>query len=96
VPQKRERASRGKDCLGEDVMSTEINKKDAAAVSAAIAAYLAKSTATQDAVSGEAIAQLQRSLELLLERMESLEKKMDMLAASVNDVSRRVEEMGKK
>jgi DUF917 family protein len=77
-------------------MSTEINKKDAAAVSAAIAAYLAKPTVTKAASSGEAIAQLQRSLQLLLQRMEALEKKMNILAASVNDVSRRVEEMGKK
>lgn len=77
-------------------MPTKICKKDAAVISAAVAAYLAKPTTTKAATSGVAIVQLQRSLQLLLERMEALEKKMDRLEASVNDVSRRVGEMSEK
>lgn len=77
-------------------MSTEIGKKDAAVVSAAVAAYLTKLAATKSTASGEPFAQLQRSLELLLERMESLERKLDRLEASVNDLSRRVEKMSGK
>mgnify|MGYP001085033257 CR=1 FL=1 len=77
-------------------MSKKISKEDAAVVSAAIAAYLAKPATRKAATSGEAIVQLRRSLELLLERMESLEKKIDRLEASVNDLSRRVEKMSGK
>ena len=77
-------------------MSKEISKEDAAVVSAAIAAHLAKPTTTKAATSGESIAQLQRSLRILSERMKALEKKMDRLETSVNNVSRRVEEMSGK
>lgn len=77
-------------------MSKKISKKDTAVVSAAIAAYLAKPTTTKAATSGEPIAQLQRSLKILLERMEALEEKINRLEASINDVNRRVEEMGRK
>jgi peptidoglycan hydrolase CwlO-like protein len=74
-------------------VSAEISKKDAAVVSAAIAAYLAEPTTTKAATSSQNLAQLQRKFKMLSERMEALEKKVDRLETSVNDVSRRVEEM---
>jgi ubiquinone biosynthesis protein UbiJ len=72
-------------------VSTEISKKDAAAISAAIAAYLAEPTTA--AASSQNLAQLQRRFKVLSERMEALEKKVYRLETSVNDASRRVEEM---
>jgi peptidoglycan hydrolase CwlO-like protein len=77
-------------------VSTEISKKDAAVVSAAIAAYLAEPTTTKAATSSPSIAQLQRGFKMLSERMEALEKKVERLETSVNNVSRRVEEMKEK
>jgi peptidoglycan hydrolase CwlO-like protein len=77
-------------------VSTEISKKDAAVVSAAIAAYLAEPTTTKAATSSPSIAQLQRRFKMLSERMEALEKKVERLETSVNNVSRRVEEMKEK
>jgi peptidoglycan hydrolase CwlO-like protein len=77
-------------------VSTEISKKDAAVVSAAIAAYLAEPTTTKAATSSPDIAQLQRRFKLLSERIEALEKKVDRLETSANDVSRRIEEMREK
>lgn len=77
-------------------MSKDVSKKDAAVLSAAIAAHLAKPTTTKAATSGESIAQLQRSLRILSERMKALEKKLDRLETSVDDVSRRVEEISGK
>jgi ubiquinone biosynthesis protein UbiJ len=75
-------------------VSTEISKKDAAAISAAIAAYLAEPTTT--AASSQNLAQLQRKFKMLSERMEALEKKVYRLETSVKDVSRRVEEIKEK
>jgi peptidoglycan hydrolase CwlO-like protein len=77
-------------------VSTEISKKDAAVVSAAIAAYLAEPTTTKAATSSPSIAQLQRRFKMHSERMEALEKKVERLETSVNNVSRRVEEMKEK
>jgi predicted nucleic acid-binding Zn-ribbon protein len=74
-------------------VSAEISKKDAAVVSAAIAAYLAEPTTTKAATSSQNLAQLQRRFKVLSERMEALEKKVYRLETSVNDASRRVEEM---
>jgi methyl-accepting chemotaxis protein len=77
-------------------MSEEISRMNAAIVSAAIIAHLAKPTTTKAASSGESVAQLQRSLQSLSERMKAIEERTEKLETSMNDVSRRIEEMSGK
>lgn len=69
-------------------MSTKISKKEAALISTAVAAYLAKAVAPRaTGVSEEtAVTQLQRDLKLLLKRVADLEEKMDKLNASISDL----------
>jgi len=73
-------------------MSAEIGKKEVAAVSAAIAAHLAKS---HHAGNASSVAKTQKAFELLLERVAQLEKQVKALTTAVNEVKSKVAEMEK-
>ncbi len=73
-------------------IATEISKRDAAALSAAIAVYLAKS---RPAKTGSA-AEVPRDLEPLLEKIIELERKMDELNLSVEELREKVERIEKR
>lgn len=68
-------------------MTTEISKKEAAALSAAIVVYLAKPRPVKTA----ATSALPEILESLLEKIAELEKRIDELNLSVNELRERVE-----
>lgn len=76
----------------------EISKKEAALISTAIAAYLAKPVAPRAAGISEeaAITRLRRDLRLLLKRVADLEGKMDKLNMSMSDLRRRVDRIEKR
>jgi Tfp pilus assembly protein PilN len=69
----------------------DISKKEAAAVSAAIVAYLAKPRLVEASPTHE----IQKTLELLLEKISHLEKRIDELSLTVNEIKGKVEQMGK-
>jgi hypothetical protein len=73
-------------------MTMDISKKEAAAVSAAIAAYLAKPCLAEAPSPAYAV---QETLELLLEKVSHLEKRIDELNSTVNAIKGKVEQMGK-
>jgi hypothetical protein len=73
-------------------MTMDISKKEAAAVSAAIAAYLAKPRLAEAPSPAYAV---QETLELLLEKVSHLEKRIDELNSTVNAIKKKVEQMGK-
>lgn len=70
----------------------DISKKEAAAISAAIVAYLAKPRLTEVPPS---LSDVQKTLELLLEKVSQLEKRTDELNSIVNEIKGKVERMGK-
>jgi len=73
------------------VVTTDISKKEAATLSAAIAAYLSKPPSSETSAAFE----LQKPLELLLEKVVRLENRMEELSLSVNEIKERVERMEK-
>jgi hypothetical protein len=70
----------------------DISKKEVAAISAAIAANLAKPNSKEETLP---LSQVQKTLELLLEKVSRLEKRVDELSAAVNEIKRNVEGMEK-
>ncbi|RLI21439.1 hypothetical protein DRO45_02305 [Candidatus Bathyarchaeota archaeon] len=74
-------------------MTESISKKEAAAVSAAIAAYLAKPRSTEEASSPAS--DVQGILEALLDKVSQLERRMEELTASVNELKEKVEQTGR-
>lgn len=72
-------------------MTTDISKKEAAALSVAVAAYLAKPISAKTSTAFE----LQKTLKLLLEKVIHLENRIDELSSSVNDIKEKVERMEK-
>lgn len=77
---------------GERKITTEISKREAAALSAAIAVYLAKSG---PAKTGSA-AEVPRDLEPLLEKIIELERKIDRLSLGVDELREKVEMIEKR
>jgi len=73
-------------------IATEISKRDAAALSAAIAVYLAKHRPAKRASAAE----IPKNLELLLEKVAELERKMDELNLSVEELREKVERIEKR
>jgi len=73
-------------------MATEISKRDAAALSAAIAVYLAKSHPAKTAP----FAEVSKNLEPLLEKIIELERKMAELNLSVEELREKVERIEKR
>jgi len=73
-------------------IATEISKRDAAALSAAIAVYLAKA---HPAKMGSA-SEVPRDLGPLLEKIIELERKMDELNLSVEELREKVERIEKR
>jgi hypothetical protein len=73
-------------------MATEISKRDAAALSAAIAVYLAKTRPAKTASAAEVPA----GLEPLLEKIIELERKMTELNLSVEELREKVERIEKR
>jgi hypothetical protein len=73
-------------------MATEISKRDAAALSAAIAVYLAKSRPAKSV----SVAEVPTDLEPLLEKIIELERKMDRLSLSVEELREKVERIEKR
>jgi len=73
-------------------MSTDITEKEAALVSAAIAAYLAKPSLPRAEGPSEEIPTTQpmADLGLLLSRVAELEKKIDKLDGNMRDLRRRM------
>ena len=72
-------------------MSTDITEKEAALVSAAIAAYLAKPGLPRAGPSEEApTTRPMADLGLLLSRVAELEKKIDKLDGNMRDLRRRM------
>lgn len=69
-----------------------ISKKEAAAVSAAIAAYLAKPRLAE---APSPAYKVQETLELLLEKVSNLEERIDELNLTVNEIKGKVEQKGK-
>jgi len=78
--------------IGERKITTEISKRDAAALSAAIAVYLAKSrpAKTSSAAGGPT------DLEPLLKKITELERKIDRLSLSVEELREKVERIEKR
>jgi len=77
--------------IREDKMSTDVSEKEAALVSAAIAAYLAKPGLPRVGPSEEVpTTQLTADLGLLLNRVAELEKKIDKLDGNIRDLRRRM------
>jgi len=74
-------------------MTESISKKEAAAVSAAIAAYLAKPRSTEGVLSPAS--DVQGILEALLDKVSQLERRMEELTASVNELKEKVEQTGR-
>ncbi|HDN05553.1 hypothetical protein CW693_03050 [Candidatus Bathyarchaeota archaeon] len=74
-------------------MTESISKKEAAAVSAAIAAYLAKPRLTEEVLSPAS--DVQGILEALLDKVSQLERRMEELTASVNELKEKVEQTGR-
>ena len=62
----------------------DISKKEAAAVSAAIAAHLAKPSRKNK--THEAQSEIQKTLELLLKRVDQLEKRLDELSLTMKEI----------
>lgn len=73
-------------------MATEISKRDAAALSAAIAIYLANPHPAKTASDTE----VPTDLEPLLEKIIELERKMDRLSLSVEELREKVERIEKR
>jgi len=73
-------------------MATEISKRDAAALSAAIAVYLAKSRPAKTSP----VAEVPTDLKPLLEKIIELERKMDELVLSVEELREKVERIEKR
>jgi len=73
-------------------VATEISKRDAAALSAAIAVYLAKPRPAKKAPATE----VPRDLEPLLEKITELERKIDRLSLSVEELREKVERIEKR
>jgi hypothetical protein len=73
-------------------IASEISKRDAAVLSAAIAVYLAKS---RPAKTGSA-AEVPTGLESLLEKIIELERKIDRLSLSVEELREKVERIEKR
>jgi peptidoglycan hydrolase CwlO-like protein len=74
------------------MIKMDVSKKEAAAISAAIAAYLAKPRLTE---SPSSVSDVQKTLELLLEKFSQFEKQIDELDSTVNEIKVKVERMGK-
>jgi len=74
-------------------MTESISKKEAAAVTAAIAAYLAKLRSTEEVLSPAS--DVQGILEALLDKVSQLERRMEELTASVNELKEKVEQTGR-
>ncbi len=74
------------------MVKMDVSKKEAAAISAAIAAYLAKPRLTE---APSSVSDVQKTLELLLEKFSQLEKQIDELDSTVNEIKVKVERMGK-
>jgi hypothetical protein len=72
-------------------MATEISKRDAAALSAAIAVYLAKAHPAKRASAAE----VPIDLEPLFEKIAQLERKMTELNLSVEELREKVERIEK-
>jgi hypothetical protein len=77
---------------GERKIATEISKRDAAALSAAIAVYLAKAHPAKTASTAE----VPMNLEPLLEKIIELERKIDRLSLSVEELREKVERIEKR
>lgn len=73
-------------------IATEISKRDAAALSAAIAVYLAKSRPVKTGPAAE----VPTDLEPLLKKITELERKMDELNLSVEELREKVERIEKR
>jgi len=73
-------------------IATEISKRDAAALSAAIAVYLAKHRSAKTASAAE----VPKNLEPLLEKIIELERKIDRLSLSVEELREKVERIEKR
>jgi len=71
---------------------TKISKKEAAALSAAIAVYLAKPCMARTVPTAE----LPGTLESVLEKMTELEGKIDELNSSLKELGQKVEEIQKR
>lgn len=69
----------------------DVSKKEAAAISAAIVAYLAKSRPTGTS----SLSEIQGILEPLLVKISQLEKRVDELNLAVNEMKRKAERTGK-
>jgi methyl-accepting chemotaxis protein len=61
----------------------EPNKKEAALISAAVFAHLAKQGSNQ---SSHSTSEIQKTLEQLLEKVSQLEKRVDELSSAVNEI----------
>lgn len=73
-------------------MATEISKRDAAALSAAIAVYLAKSRPAKTSSAAE----VPTDLEPLLEKITELQRKIDRLSLSVDELREKVQRIEKR
>jgi len=73
-------------------IATEISKRDAAALSAAIAVYLTKSRPARRASAAE----VPTALEPLLEKIIELERKIGRLSLSVEELREKVERIEKR
>lgn len=69
----------------------DVSRKEVAAISAAIATYLAKSRPTDTS----SLSEIQKILELLLGKISQLEKRVDELNLAVNEIKRKAERTGK-
>lgn len=74
-------------------MTERISKKEAAVISAAITAYLAKPRLTEGIPSPTS--NVQKILESLLDKVSQLEKRMEELTTSVNELKEKVEQTGR-
>jgi len=77
---------------GERKITTEISTRDAAALSAAIAVYLAKSHPAKTSSAAE----VPTDLEPLLEKITELERKIDRLSLSVEELREKVKRVEKR
>jgi hypothetical protein len=66
-----------------EAMGSELTKKEAAAISAAIAAYLSKQNSKEGAVSSS---EIQKTLELIFKKLSELEKQIDALTSDVDEL----------
>jgi len=73
-------------------VATEISKRDAAAISAAIAVYLAKAHRAKTGSAAEVLT----DLEPLLEKIIKLERKIGRLSLSVEELREKVERIEKR